>query len=160
MAKILLFGSHNIKGVPQSVIDWLDKCNKAGNSFMVGDRMGSDEAFHRALSLVGAENVEIVGLNRISNNKFNFNERKLVTEWYDDNKVRIKDIDGTVLETISGIESEDKIFENKDIVGFKDFWMIRECDLALCLYDGKSKKIDNLLQIFGLTNKECTLVRM
>ena len=140
MAKIWLFGSHNIKGVPQYVIDWIDKCNQAGNSFIVGDRLGSDVAFHRALSLVGADKVEVVGINRILNNKFNFNERKL--------------------NTVTGIKSEEEIKDNSDIKEFKDILMLKECDLAICLYDGQSKKVDKLLQICGIMNKECSIIKM
>lgn len=159
MAKIWLFGSHNIKGVPQYVIDWIDKCNQAGNSFIVGDRLGSDVAFHRALSLVGADKVEVVGINRILNNKFNFNERKLITEW-NDTIVDIKDTNGNILNTITGIKSEEDIKDNSDIKEFKDILMLKECDLAICLYDGQSKKVDKLLQICGIMNKECSIIKM
>ena len=54
MAKILVFGSYKIVGIPSEVERWLEEYTRQGHEFIVGGSSTLDNALHRTLSGVGA----------------------------------------------------------------------------------------------------------
>ena len=78
MAKIMLFGSSTVFGVPSDVISWLAEYTKQGHEFIVGDNKGACASFHRALSSVGADKVTIYAMDSARNNSYDFNVKSFI----------------------------------------------------------------------------------
>lgn len=157
MAKIFLFGSYDIFGVPQEVINWLDAYNKQGHEFIVGDSKGADASFHKALSSVGANKVTIYGMDYVQNNSYDFPTKIFVTEYDEESKeVTIKATDDSVEpKVIEGVQKAMDIPHTREWYEFKDRLMISECDIAICLYDGSTKSTMHNIQLMNMMGKNC-----
>lgn len=129
--KILLFGSRDISYIPSTVAAQLEQLMNHGKGtveFIVGDNAGIDSAFHYTLSKIGARSkTTIYGIDYIKNNKFDFNTRIFKSEDY---------------------EYEDDMYK------FKDRQMADDCDIAIVLWDGKSKSVMNRIMLLNMRNKK------
>lgn len=157
MAKIFLFGSGSIHGVPNDIIEWLTEYNRQGHEFIVGDKKGSDSAFHKALSSIGAKNVKIYSLNYVHNNTYDFPVR-LFSTLYDETskKVTITDSDNIIEPTIiENISKEQDIQFNEQCNSFRDTQLVKDCDIAICMWDGETKATVNIIRLLNIHNKNC-----
>lgn len=157
MAKIMLFGSSTIYGVPQQVIEWLEQYTAQGHEFIVGDCKGADTAFHKALSSVGADKVTIYCMDSARNNTYGYNVKSFLTGYNEEDKqVEIVANDNSIEPyVIDGVEKQLDIPHNRQWYEFKDRQMINDCDMAIGLWDGQSKGTFHVIQLMNIKNKPC-----
>lgn len=157
MAKIMLFGSSTIFGVPQETMGWLQEYIKQGHEFIVGDCKGSDAAFHKALSSLGANKVTIYAMDSARNNVYDYPVKSFLTSYNEDNKeVEITASDNSIEPVV--IENVEKVIDiphNRQWYEFKDRQMIKDCDIAIGLWDGESKGTMHVIQLMNIYNKPC-----
>ena len=159
-AKILLFGSSTICGVPQEVLNWLDEYITQGQEFIVGDNKGADAAFHKALSSLGAnkDHVTIYCMDSARNNMYDFPVKSFITNYDEETKqVQIVEKDNNESDgfIIEDVEKAMDIPHNRQWYEFVDRRMIQECDMAIGLWDGKSKVELTMIQLMNINNKPC-----
>lgn len=157
MAKILLFGSTTIFGVPADVLTWLDTYNKQGHEFIVGDNKGACASFHKALSSIGANNVTIYAMDSARNNTYKYPVKSFLTNYDETSKIVTITESGTDSEpfVIEGVEKEMDIPHNRQWYEYRDRKLIEDCDIAICLWDGKSKTEFHMIQLMNIFNKQC-----
>ena len=157
MATIMLFGSSTVMGVPTEAIAWLDAYNKQGHKFIVGDNKGACASFHKALSSIGANDVTIYAMDAARNNLFKYPEKNFITG-YDEvaKKVEITAADGSTEPfVIDDVEKAMDIPHNRQWYEYRDRKLIDDCDMAICLWDGKSKTESHIIQLMNIRNKPC-----
>lgn len=167
MGNILLFGTTApIPCIPYTIMSWLTEYNKGGHKFIVGDRKGVDTAFHRALSSIGAiDNTTMYIMGNTYNNTYDIKEKKFITE-YDSEKQEViisgQDNDGNEQEfmTICGVVKQEDIAITRDWYEFCDRQMIKDCDLAICIYDNENKTTFKMIQLLNIMNKPCYVFGM
>lgn len=169
MANILLFGGTTVTVVPQNITNWLETYLAQGHNFIVGDRKGADTAFHRALSSVGAlDRTTLYCMDKTYNNVYEIKE-KIYTTYYNEEKQLASifvqgDKEGTITSAEPVFEIED-IKKEQDIpldrrwYEFRDKQMIRECDMAICLWD-ESKTINHMIQFLNILDKPCHVIKI
>ena len=157
MAKIMLFGSSTIFGVPQEAINWLQEYINQGHEFIVGDCKGADTAFHKTLSSLGATKVTIYSMDEPRNNTYEYPVKKFVTGYNEETKQVeiVADDNSTEPFIIEGVEKAMDIPHNRQWYEFKDKQMIDDCDIAIGLWDGKSKGTLHVIQLMNIYNKPC-----
>lgn len=156
MAKIMLFGSASVFGIPSEIVGWLHEYTKQGHEFIVRDSKGADTAFHKALSSVGASKVTIYCMDTIKNNTYEFPVKMFNTEYLDETKqIKITSNDNMEPYIIDDVEKEMDVKHNRKWYEFIDRQMIKDCDMAISLWDGKSKGEFNTLQLLGIYDKPC-----
>lgn len=155
MAKILLFGSYDIFAVPGEVAGWIAEYIRGGHSFIVGDNKGSDVAFHKLLSSLGAQEVTIYAMDSARNNVYDFPVKSYKTSFDVENKqVTIYTEDGSTEPFyIDDVEKEQDIVHNRQWYGFRDKQMIMDCDVAIGLWNGDSKAALHMIQLLNIYNK-------
>ena len=157
MAKILLFGSTTIFGIPSDVLTWLDTYNKQGHEFIVGDNKGACAAFHKALSSIGANKVTVYAMDSARNNTYKFPVKSFVTKYDEANKrVEITSTDSDREPfIIEDVEKEMDIPHNRQWYEYRDRQLINDCDIAIGLWDGQSKTELHMIQLMNIYNKQC-----
>lgn len=157
MGNIMLFGSHTIFGIPQEVISWLQAYNEQGHKFIVGDGKGSDSAFHKALSSIGAKNVEIYAMDSARNNTYEYPVKSFITHYNEATKqAEISASDNSIEPlVIKGIEKAMDIPHNRQWYEFRDRQLINDCSIAIGLWDGDSKSTSHIIQLLNIYNKPC-----
>lgn len=171
MAKILLFGSSTIFGVPAEIDNWLLQYKNQGHEFILGDKKGVEAAFHKSLSGIGALGQStIYSMGQAYNNKFGI-KNKIFDTYYDEESKTVQivlrgDNEGSVDESfepysIAGVEKEMDIPHNKEWYEFKDKQMIRDCDIAIGVVDINDKVTTHIIQLLNIYNKPCytTVIR-
>lgn len=157
MANIMLFGSSSISAIPQQVVDWIYTYINQGHTFIVGDRKGLDTLLHKYLSSLGAPNVQIYCMDNARNNVYDFPVKKFLTSYDEENKqVEVYAEDGSIESlVIDGIEKVSDISLNRQWYEFRDRQMIKDCDIAICLWDGETKTTTQIVQLLNINNKPC-----
>jgi hypothetical protein len=158
MAKIMLFGASSIFGVPNDVLAWLQEYTKQGHEFIVGDRKGSDSAFHKALSSIGAaQQTTIYCMDYAKNNTYDLKTKTFVTSYNEETQqARVESKDGSVEPfIIDSVEKEMDIPYNRQWYEFRDRQMINDCDIAIGLWDGESKTAMHIIQLLNIKEKPC-----
>lgn len=155
MAKIFLFGSHDVYGVPGDVLTWLQEYTNQGHEFIVGDGRGADSSFHKALSSVGASNVTIYAMDSARNNLYDFPVKKFVTSYDETSKqVSISAEDNSIVPfVIYDVEKAMDIPVNRQWYEFRDRQLISDCDIAIGLWNGESKAALHIIQLLNIYNK-------
>lgn len=166
MAKIMLFGSATITGVPQNIVDWLYQYTQQGHEFIVGDTKGADTAFHKALSSVGAvDRTTIYSMGDPRNNVYGMKTRIFDTYYDETNKMvtvtlREKEKEPNFQDIIiEDVKQEIDIANNRQWYELRDRQMINDCDMAICLWDGETKNTFNNIQLLGIKNKMCHTIK-
>jgi hypothetical protein len=157
MATVMLFGSSTIFGVPSEVIEWLNEYNKQGHKFIVGDNKGACVTFHKALSSIGANDVTIYAMDNARNNLYEYPVKSFITN-YDEatKKVEITTADSSVEPyIIDDVEKVIDIPHNRQWYEYRDKQLINDCDIAIGLWDGESKKELHIIQLMNILNKPC-----
>lgn len=160
MAKVMLFGSNTVFGVPEIVQNEIINLIKTypDIEFLVSDRNGADQAFHKILSAVGGRyKTKIYYLNQLKSNKFELNTRGFKSSYNaDEKKAEIIDANtNEVLHVIEGVEKEEDLQYNREYYEFIDRQMIEEANIGICLWDGKSKGTFHCIQLLGIKDKKC-----
>ena len=161
MAKIYLFGSSSISSVA-GLENILLGLLQQGHEFIVADGKGADSAYHISLSRIGAsDKTTVYAMNNAYNNKYKFKERLFGTVVDVANKqANIIDKEtNVVLKTIDGIVEPEDLEGNQELVEFKDKFMMDECAIAICAWDGESKREFKRIQLLGIKNKPCYTYR-
>lgn len=161
MAKILIFGTSSIGGVPEEIVGWLRVYLSQGHEFIVGDKKGLDCALHRALSSVGAiDKSTIYCMDKPNNNLYDL-KTKCFKTYYDETNKRViitdesQDAEEFVIEDV---EKEMDIPLNRQWYEYRDRQMIDDCDMAICLYGGENKTVMHMIQLLNIKNKPCHCV--
>lgn len=158
MAKIMLFGPYSSVGLPQEVIPWLQEYIAQGHEFLVGDSKGFDSSVHRLLSSLGAlDKATIYCMDDPRSNVYDLKVKSFVTDFSEERKqaiIRAKDnsIEPFVIEKI---EQAMDIPYNRQWYEFRDRQMIKDCDIAIGVWDGESKTVTNIIQLLNIYNKPC-----
>lgn len=157
MAKIMLFGSSTVFGVPADVMTWLAEYAKQGHEFIVGDNKGAGTSFHKALSSVGAQNVKIYSMDAPRNNTYGYPEKRFITGYNEESKqVEIIASDDSIEPfIIDGVEKAMDIPHNRQWYEFRDRQLINDCDMAIGIWDGNSKTELHIIQLMNIINKPC-----
>lgn len=155
MAKIFLFGSYDVYGVPGEVIAWLQEYTNQGHEFIVGDGKGADTAFHKALSSVGADKVTIYAMDSARNNLYEFPVKSFLTSYDEVSKqVAITAADNSIEPfIIDDIAKAQDIPVNRQWYEFRDRQLISDCDIAIGLWNGESKTALHIIQLLNIYNK-------
>lgn len=143
MHKVFLFGSRDVYGIPDMVVQHLENIMAQTNGdvhFLVGDAQGIDASFHRTLSSIGvARKTTVYCMDYARNNAYDLETKVFSAEYDPDTKVvTIKSGDESY-DTIEGIEKPDDLRYNRRFYEFKDAQMRNDCDFAICIWDGKSR---------------------
>ena len=160
MAKVFLFGSANIFSVPDVVVSQLEDlvARYPDVEFIVGDRNGAEQAFHKALSSVGARSKStVVTLDKVSANKFDLKTLEFASAYLpDEHKAVIYKKDNEeVFKEIEGIEKVEDVTYDRGYYEFLDRLMIDMCDIAICLWDGESRGVFHSIQLMNIKGKNC-----
>lgn len=169
MAKILLFGSSSITGVPQEQLNWIYAYTQQGHEFIVGDKKGADVAFHKALSSCGAiSKSTIYSMGAPRNNLYEI-KSCIFDTFYDADAKQVTiakrgNTQGEIDESftpfiIDDVAQEIDIPGNRQYYEFLDRKMIDDCDMAICLWDGEGKGIMHCIQLLNIKNKPCYTIK-
>lgn len=144
MIKIFLFGSRDVYSIPKSVEDQLFNLlqeNKENIQFIVGDASGVDSAFHKMLSAIGARRQSTIYCNDVvRNNKFDLPVMMFKSEFIEEeNKVVLRNPSSGDELIFENMKSKEEAMYNRDYYFFKDRQMINECNMAVAVWDKKSK---------------------
>jgi hypothetical protein len=163
MANILLFGPNNIKAVPNELISWLQQYTQAGHRFIVGGSKGTDATLHRALSSIGAgKQTVIYCMDSPTSNVYDFEVESFITKYNGDTKQVIIESSKGNREpyVIDNVEKEIDIPNNRQWYEFRDRQMINDCDIAIGVWDGDSKRALHMVQLLNIHNKPCYLLKI
>lgn len=163
MAKIFVFGSTSIKLITPEIEQILLGLYNQGHEFIIGDNKGADSALNMSLSRVGAlDRTTVYAMDRARNNLYGAKERIFNT--YHDESTQIASIidkdTQEVLKNIENIANIEDIPGDKQYYEFKDRLMMDECAIAICLWDGESKREFHCIQLLGIKNKPCYVYRL
>lgn len=158
MAKIMLFGSSTLSTIPPEVEVWLTSYLQQGHEFIVGDRKGTDTAFHMLLSRIGAlDNTTLYCMDSVKNNAYNIKSRVFLTS-YDESKEQAyifeegHEDDAFVIEDV---KKDIDIPNNRHWYEYRDRKMIEECSMAIALWDKSSKGTLNNIQLLNIKSIPC-----
>lgn len=162
MAKIWLLGTSEVGEIPSNIVEWLRQYTSQGHQFIVGDHKGAERAFHRALSFVGAtDNSFLYSMGYSNYNNFDLKRHQFNT-YFDEQEHKAtialvnenNEIDPSFepIEII-GIEKEADISGNSTWYSFLGKQMVKDCDIAIVIWDGTSKTILNYLQLMNIYGK-------
>lgn len=163
MANIFLFGvSGIVHCIPSNIVGWLESYLGQGHKFILGDKKGADTAFQKALSGIGAaDSSTVYVMGEAHNNAYGFKTKAFKTKYNPDTKVvTILDADSKILSTISEVQKEDDIEVTREWYEFKDRQLIKDCDIAIGLYDGENKVVFRIVQLLNIMEKPCYLFNL
>lgn len=157
MAKIYLFGSASLGSVA-GLENVLLQLYQQGHEFIVGDGKGADSAFQISLSRIGAaDKATVYAMNYAYNNRYKLPE-KIFNTMIDTSTKQANIVDKStnqVVKVIDGIENPEDLDGNQEYIEFKDKFMMDECAIAICAWDGDSKREFRRIQLLGIKNKPC-----
>lgn len=158
MAKIYLFGNTNLSIIPYEMEQGILKLATEGHEFIVGDAKGTDSSLHMILSRLGAIcNTTVYAMDAARNNKYKAKERIFNVSFNKDAKTAIifdKNTEEELL-VMDNVENAEDINGDRRYYEFKDKLMVDECAIAMCLWDGESKREFHIIQLLGMRNKPC-----
>lgn len=159
MAKILVFGANSITGIPSEVCQWLKSYIDQGHQILVSDNRGFDTTLHYMLSRLGAnkENTTIYSMGASNNNQFGFSNKVFSNEYDEENKVvTIFDSNtNEIFHIIEGVETPADVASRSDWYQFRDKQLIRDCDMAIGIWDGSDKRAAQMFKFAGITDTKC-----
>lgn len=134
--KVFLFGSMSLGVVPQVVERQLNDIIEQTNGdveFIVGDAHGMDSAFHLVLSRIGARGkTKVYGVNTIRNNRFD----------------------------LSTIVVDGGELAGREMYELRDKELVKECDFAICVWDGESRGTLSNINSLKARNKPVYVYRI
>ena len=162
MTKVYLFGARDIYSVPASVEEQLYSLlqqNKENIQFIVGDSQGSDSAFHKSLSAIGARRNSLVYcLGQPRTNEFELDTYKFNVSEYEggseqESGIVVSSSNTGDLMLFEGAKTDADFKYSMDYYKFRDNQMIKECDIAVCLWDTKCQFTFNLINTLKAVDK-------
>lgn len=157
MVKVMLFGSGGIPSITQDVANAiLSLSSQAECMFMVGDGALLDQSYNEFLSRAGLrDNTIVYGISGIRNNKYKHNKNVIKGEYNTEtHEVELKDESGAILHKIC-IDDPEKLERSPQWGTTLDMCMARQCDLAICVWDGKTKAEQRVMDYLSIANKAC-----
>ena len=158
MSKVMLFGSSSIRELDVNTKSYIRGFMEQGCEFIVAGGTGIDEAFHMELSRVGAfDNSFVYKIDGKGTNKYRHNERKLETVYNEESKTATILDKNTqqIIDEIYDVESVESLQKNNKYYQAVDRLMARECTVAICVWDGKSKSESSMMDYLSILNKPC-----
>lgn len=157
MAKVYLFGSASLNSVAGLENILLELMNQ-GHEFIVADGKGADSAYHMSLSRIGAvDKATIYSMKKSYNNKYDIKERNFNVTFDEANR-QAAILDATtqeVLKVIDDVNAIEDLPGDTRYIEFKDRLMMDDCAIAICAWDGSSKREFHRIQLMGIKNKPC-----
>ena len=164
MHRVFLFGSRDIYGIPDLVVQHLENILTQTNGeveFIVGDAPGIDSAFHKALSSIGAASKTTVYCMEYTRNNSYDLATKVFSSTYDPDTKKVQINNGDeVIDTIDNIEKPDDLKYNRQFYEFKDRQMRNACTFAICIWDGKSKGTFTNINVLKAQDKYVYIYRV
>ena len=164
MHTVFLFGSRDIYGIPDVVVNHLRGIlqeTQGDVKFVVGDAPGVDAAFHKALSSVGAISKSTVYcMDYPRNNKYELPVKVFKSEYNPDTQEVTIGADGEEPVVITNIAKPDDLKYNRQFYEFKDKKMRDDCTFAICIWDGKSKGTFTNINVLKAQNKYVYVYRV
>ena len=128
MHRVFLFGSRDIYGIPQTVVQHLENILIETNGeveFIVGDAPGVDASFHKALSSIGAASkTTVYCMDAPRNNKYDLKLKQFNSSYDPDTNVV----------TIGAEGEEPVVFTNiikpEDLKYNREFYELSQFDLV------------------------------
>lgn len=160
MTKIYLFGSASIFGVPNYLEDELYNLIQSHPDieFIVGDKNGAESAFHKTLSAIGGRSkTKVYTLDKVPVNKFELDTVEFKSSYLVDEKKLViykKDTEEIIAE-IPDIEKAEDVVNDRRYYEFLDRHLISMCDIAICMWDQKSKGTFRCIQLLNINKKPC-----
>ena len=155
---VYLFASFGTFGVPAEVISHIQAIYEQLNGnvkFIIGDNANFDSSLNKLFASLGySKNVVVYSLGYVKHNDFGLPTKVFSTEFIaDKNELHIKSPDGTLLEIIDNVKSEDEAKLSIDYNSFLDKQLVNDCTFAICCYDGTTKKTFNTVNRLKILNK-------
>jgi hypothetical protein len=149
--KVYLFGSSSLTGIPQIIEDHIKAImvQAPNTEFIVGDGKYIDADFQKCLSGIGARSKsKVYAVTNARSNKFEL-DTKIFDLYFDEEKKEATIAeDGKALEIIDNVKNMTEILDNQGYRDFTNKQMTKDCDFAICYYDGKTRstmrKVDRL----------------
>lgn len=165
MAKILIFGTASVAGVPIEIVEWLKVYLSQGHEFIVGDKKGLDCSIQKTLVSIGAiNNTTVYCMDEPKNNIYDIKTKSFKTFYEPEIKrvTIVEDIesDDAVPFVIEGVEKEMDITLNRQWYEFRDRQMIEDCSMAICLCGEETKTVTHMIQLLNIQDKPCHCIRM
>ena len=157
MGKVLLMASSNAGYIPAEALNGIVGLVSQGHELIMVDNKTNSNLWHMTLSRLGIiSKVTIYNVGNILYNKFDAKEKVFVTTYDADTKTaKIVDNETGTEEVVeSGVELEDFI-ASKEFTEFKIKKLIKDCDIAICVWDGENKTVFKYIQLLGIHNKPC-----
>ena len=166
MGRILLFGSVNLNAIPADIIDWLVTYNSQGHEFIMASHRGADSAFHKTLSSIGAlDRSTIYCMDKPTNNRYDLKCKVFKTFYNEEDKradiVLMQGLDSEEIDesfeplTLLHIENQIDIQNNKQYIEFVDRQLIKDCDIAIGLWDNDNNRVSNMINLLNIYGKPC-----
>lgn len=158
MTKVMFFGSGSLPGITQDIANAIMALNQQDECiFMVGDGMVLDQHYNEYLSRTGlTDNTVVYGIGRIRYNKYKHKESVIKVEYDSDSKtVYFKDVNNNIIDKRFDIDNIERFTNSSDFTISLDRCMAKECDMAVCLWDGKTKADSNIINLLSILNKPC-----
>lgn len=157
MYNIMLFGSGSIPELTQEALDMIVKYNTQQSRFMLADGSGIDNAFNKWLSALGIrENSVVYGLGYIRKNQYALNSEVISMLYSEKDKtVRYINNDGTVMHEVEDVEDLDKFMVSSRSYTALDRIMAKQCNAAICVWDGKTKAEGEIISYLNILGKPC-----
>lgn len=162
MGKILLMASSNAGYVPADALQAIANLTAQGHELIMVDNKTNSNLWHMTLSRMGIINkTTIYNVGNILYNKFDAKEKVFETVYDADTKTAaIIDKENNTEELVeTNIELEDFI-ASKEFTEFKIKKLIKDCDIAICIWDGENKTVFRYIQLLGIHNKPCYSYRV
>lgn len=163
MAKILIFGTASVPGVPEEVVEWLRTYLSQGHEFIIGDKKGLDCAIQKTLVSIGAmDSTTIYCMDNPNNNLYDIKIKSFKT-YYEPEIKRVtimEDCEDSVPFVIEDVEKEMDIIVNRQWYEFRDRQLIEDCSMAICLYSDETKTVNHMIQLLNIKDKPCYCIKM
>lgn len=158
MAKIMIFGSSSIASIDANTQAYIQGFMQQGHEFLITGVSDVDRSIALNLSRVGAfSNTTVHLLDGRGENKMGFNEKRFKTEYDTEKKeATIRNSETSeVIDIISGVDSIEVLKEKPAYYMAIKKYLAKECDAAVCIWDGKSKTEDSIITRLNVLGKSC-----
>lgn len=160
MYKVMVFGSGSLPDITQDIANAIVSLNSQGDcQFLIGDGKMLDQKINLFMSRAGlTDKTLVIGIDRIRNNNYGHPECVLHAEYDSEaESVSVVDNNGNVVHVEYGVEDMKK-FTESDKWGTMALRATADmCDIAICLWDGKTKVQSKLIDYLRIRNKPCYL---
>lgn len=160
MYRVMLFGSGSLPSITQDVANLILTFGQQNEcEFLLGDGMILDQSYNEFLSRAGlTDKVKVYGIGHIRNNKFKHEEVVLKAE-YNESDCTVEFIDNNGVKVYRKFITEglEKFTSSPKWGSMLDRCMAEQCNVAICVWNGKSKAECDIMNYLSIVGKPCYL---